>query len=47
MKPDIYYCFKYKCKNCPKQRKCEEELRGDTIERRKSNTNEPKKRERS
>lgn len=47
-KKDIYYCFRYKCKRCPKQRECEDEIkRGDTIERRKSNTNEPKKRERS
>lgn len=43
---DIYYCFRYRCKRCPKQRECEEEQkRGDTIERRKPNTNEPKKQE--
>ena len=23
---DIYYCFRYKCKRCPKQRECEEEI---------------------
>lgn len=23
-KKDIYYCFRYKCKNCPKNRICEE-----------------------
>ena len=45
---ELYYCFRYKCKRCPKQKECEEEIkRGDTIERRKPNTNEPKKRERS
>lgn len=33
---DIYYCFRYKCKRCPKNKQCE---RGDTIERaRKPNT---------
>lgn len=26
---NIKYCFRYKCKNCPRQRECEEELRGD------------------
>lgn len=27
---EIYYCFRYKCKRCPKQRECEEEQkRGD------------------
>lgn len=36
MSKDIYYCFRYKCKGCPKERECEEELRGDTIEQ--SNT---------
>ena len=36
---DLYYCFRYKCKRCPKQRECElEQKRGDTIERRKPNT---------
>jgi hypothetical protein len=29
-KDNIYYCFRYKCKRCPKQRECEEEQkRGD------------------
>ena len=23
-KEEIYYCFRYRCKNCPKQRECEE-----------------------
>ena len=32
-KDNIYYCFRYKCKRCPKQKQCE---RGDTNERRKS-----------
>ena len=22
---DIYYCFRYRCKRCPKQRECEQE----------------------
>lgn len=22
----IYYCFKYKCKRCPKARECEKEI---------------------
>ena len=27
---DLYYCFRYKCKRCPKQRECEErQERGD------------------
>lgn len=35
---ELYFCFRYKCKRCPKQRQCEEEQkRGDTIER-KANT---------
>ena len=45
-KDNLYYCFRYKCKRCPKNRECEEK-EGDTIERRKPNTNEQKKRERS
>lgn len=24
-KDKIYFCFRYKCKNCPIQRQCEEE----------------------
>lgn len=24
-KKDIYYCFRYHCKGCPKERICEEE----------------------
>ena len=24
---DIYYCFRYKCKRCPKQRECEIEMK--------------------
>jgi hypothetical protein len=23
----IYYCFRYKCKRCPKQKECEKELK--------------------
>jgi len=23
-KDDIYYCFRYQCKRCPKQKECEE-----------------------
>ena len=42
-KDNLYYCFRYKCKNCPKQKQCEKE--GDTIERRKSNTYERTKQE--
>lgn len=34
-KDNLYYCFRYKCKRCPKQKECEKE--GDTIER-KTNT---------
>lgn len=26
-------CMLHKCKRCPKQRECEQEMRGDTIER--------------
>lgn len=37
MKEDIYYCFRYKCKNCPKQKKCEKELRGDIDEHSRNN----------
>lgn len=22
---DIYYCFRYRCKRCPKQRECKED----------------------
>ena len=35
----IHLCFRYKCKQCPRQRKCDEEIKkeGDTIERRKAN----------
>jgi hypothetical protein len=30
MSKDIYYCFRYKCKRCPKQIECEKEMkRGD------------------
>lgn len=39
-KDNVYYCLRYKCKRCPKQKQCDIENRGDTIERRKSNTNE-------
>ncbi len=29
-KDNIYYCFRYKCKRCPKQKECEiEQKRGD------------------
>lgn len=28
-KEDIYYCFRYKCKTCPKKLKCDEELKKD------------------
>lgn len=39
-------CFRYKCKRCPKARKCEEERkRDDTIERRKFDTDERTKQE--
>jgi hypothetical protein len=24
---NIYYCFRYRCKRCPKQRECEEEAK--------------------
>ena len=24
-KKGLYYCFRYKCKNCPKNKQCEEE----------------------
>ena len=24
-KEDIYFCFKYRCKNCPRKIKCDEE----------------------
>lgn len=24
---DIYYCFRYKCKKCPKQKECEAEIK--------------------
>lgn len=24
-KDNLYYCFRYKCKRCPKQRECEKE----------------------
>lgn len=32
-KDNLYYCFKYRCKNCPRNRQCEEDLKkkGDTI----------------
>lgn len=34
-KDNLYYCFRYKCKRCPRQVECEKEMkRGDTIERR-------------
>ena len=26
-KKDIYYCFRYKCKRCPKQKECEQETK--------------------
>lgn len=29
---DIYYCFRYRCKRCPKQRECEEEQK-DLVDR--------------
>ena len=42
-KKDIYYCFRYKCKNCPKNRICEE---GDKSGEKRS-TNRQQKNSRS
>ena len=27
IKSNLYYCFRYKCKNCPKQKQCEKEIK--------------------
>ena len=37
IKDDLYYCFKYKCKRCPKNKKCEKEMRGDINEHSSNN----------
>ena len=30
-KEDIYYCFKFRCKRCPRYSKCEKEARKDNL----------------
>lgn len=38
-KENIYYCFRYRCKVCPKQVECEKEIKkeGDLIGKGKKN----------
>lgn len=36
-KDSLYYCFRYKCKRCPKNRECEEK-EGEAIEKRRTDT---------